>query len=374
MPLMSLNDWSCVIHVHSTYSDGTATVPELLADAARNDRDAILLTDHDGLSARAEGWEGWHGGVMLVVGTEITTAGGHLLAFGVERSPDLRAHPPAAAIAHVAAEGGICFAAHPFSAGSAMSKTIGRPHPWEALEDPGLTGIELWSLITDSAERWRSPLEALRFLRDPAAALQAPEGERTRCWDALGAERRVVAIGGLDAHQSGLRLRGGRALSPMPNSRFFSYLSTHVLTREAPSGDASADSAALLAALAGGCCYLAMESEWPATGFGFEASDGDRVVQMGAEVEAGLWTMRTRIPRPARLRLIRDGAVIAETADAIGLEREVHLPGIYRVEAWMSSGARELPWVISNPIYLRNRDGEGDQGAEYEDGVHDVHP
>jgi histidinol phosphatase-like PHP family hydrolase len=60
-------DVSCVVHVHSTYSDGTATVPELLGAAREAGADALLLTDHDSLGAREDGWEGMHGGVFLLV-------------------------------------------------------------------------------------------------------------------------------------------------------------------------------------------------------------------------------------------------------------------------------------------------------------------
>ena len=78
-------DVSCVIHIHSTYSDGTATIPEVLAAAGEVGADAVLLTDHDTLGARRDGWEGRHDDVFLVVGTEISPKHGHYLAFGVER-------------------------------------------------------------------------------------------------------------------------------------------------------------------------------------------------------------------------------------------------------------------------------------------------
>jgi predicted metal-dependent phosphoesterase TrpH len=59
-----LYDVSCLVHVHSTYSDGSATIPELLDDARRAGADALLLTDHDSRGARDAGWEGAHDGVF----------------------------------------------------------------------------------------------------------------------------------------------------------------------------------------------------------------------------------------------------------------------------------------------------------------------
>src|SRR4051794_1550695 len=170
-------DLSCVLHVHSTYSDGTATVDEILAAARQAGAGCVLLTDHDTLQARRDGWEGWHDGVLLIVGHEISPRGGHLLAFGLDEEVAHRGRSEAAACAEVARRGGLAIAAHPFSAGSRMSRKIGRPHPWPALEAPCLTGVEVWSLTTDLAEGWRSPLEAVRSLRDPEPALDGPPDE-----------------------------------------------------------------------------------------------------------------------------------------------------------------------------------------------------
>ena len=72
-----LFDVSCVIHVHTTYSDGTATVAEVLDAARTSGADALLVTDHDSLGARHDGLEGMHDGVFLLVGTEVSPEHGH---------------------------------------------------------------------------------------------------------------------------------------------------------------------------------------------------------------------------------------------------------------------------------------------------------
>ena len=113
-------DVSCVVHVHSTYSDGTATVAELLAVARTVGAEALLLTDHDSLQGCREGWEGMHDGVLLLIGVEISSTEGHYLAFGV---PHEIAHHCRSALEiadAVRAAGGIGFAAHPFSTGGHM--------------------------------------------------------------------------------------------------------------------------------------------------------------------------------------------------------------------------------------------------------------
>ncbi|MGI8594397.1 MAG: hypothetical protein ACR2ML_08575, partial [Solirubrobacteraceae bacterium] len=57
-------DLNCVVHCHLTYSDGTGTVPEIAAGAARAGADVVLLTDHDTLEAKRRGEERWYGEVL----------------------------------------------------------------------------------------------------------------------------------------------------------------------------------------------------------------------------------------------------------------------------------------------------------------------
>jgi hypothetical protein len=342
----------CVIHVHTTYSDGTAAVPELLELARRLGAEALLITDHDTLEAKRQGWEGWHDGVLCVVGLEISPKAGHLLAFGLDQEIPHKGRSEAEICAAVEAAGGISFAAHPFSEGSRMSRRIGRPHPWRGLADCAQTGIELWSLLTDEAERWSNPRQAISFLRDPTPLLSGPPAEHLALWDALGAERRVPALGGLDAHQPGLRLRG-RVLTPMRHERFLGLLSTHVCVPP-PTGNGVADTTALLNALGAGCAYLALDWVAPAAGFSFEARSGSGSVQMGAEAPAGEWELRARLPRPATIRLIRDGVRIAERRGD-SLEHLATAPGVWRVEASIEVGGLRRTWIVSNPIYLREQ-------------------
>jgi PHP domain len=173
----TLVDVSCVLHLHTTYSDGTATVDELVTAAGAAGVDLVLLTDHDSLGARRDGWEGRHGGIALLVGTEVSPKQGHYLAFGVDREIPHLGRSALQIAAAVRDAGGVGFAAHPFSRGGRMlvpglARRIVLPHGWPALDDPrGCDGIELWSLTTDAAEAWRTPTEAVRWLRDPERAI-----------------------------------------------------------------------------------------------------------------------------------------------------------------------------------------------------------
>ncbi len=352
---MALHDVSCVVHVHTTYSDGTATVAEVVDAARATGADALLLTDHDTLAARRDGWEGIHDGVLVLVGTEVSPKHGHYLAFGIEREIPHAGRTAAEIAAAVRTAGGLGFAAHPFSRGGhmlvpALARRIVLPHGWAAIGEPGgCDGIELWSLTTDAAEAWRTPADAARWLRDPAAAIAGgPPARHLRAWDALSARRRLPAIGGLDGHQPGVRVRG-RVRSPLTHERTFDLLRTHLLCRAPLTGDVEADRRNLLDALSSGSAWLACPHVAPAEGARYWVQNADgATVAMGADAPAGDWTLHVRLPRPADVRVLRDGAVVAESAgDA--LELRVTEAGVMRVEARV--GGRL--WLLSNPVHLR---------------------
>ena len=347
---MNLTEVACVVHVHSTLSDGTATVAEIASAAATAGADAVLLTDHDTLEAQRRGLDGMHADVLVIVGVEVSGEAGHLLAFGLSEEIDHNGRTAAEVWDAVHRAGGIGFAAHPWSEGSRISRRIGRPHPWTDLAGCPDIGVELWSAVTDAAEAWRGPRDILRFLRSPELAAPGPPGRAIAVWDGLCAERRVPAIGGLDAHQTGIR-RAGRVLSPMPHERYFRLLQTHALGRVAVG--ATLDEPAVLEALKEGRAFLARPWVGDAHGFRFWAETGDAAVDMGAEARAADdWTLRASTPSAAGLRLLRGGAPVAETHGS-GLEYRASDPGPYRVEAWRHAVGAERLWILSNPVYLR---------------------
>ena len=110
MELNSLAD----LHLHTTYSDGTATVPEVLARAAASNLQVIAITDHDAIAGALEARQlARDFGVEVIVGEEVSTAEGHVLALFVEDFlPPGR--PAAETIAAVHAQGGLCVAPHPY--------------------------------------------------------------------------------------------------------------------------------------------------------------------------------------------------------------------------------------------------------------------
>jgi hypothetical protein len=120
------------------------------------------------------------------------------------------------------------------------------------------------------------------FLRDPESEIDGPPARNLAEWDRLCARRRCVAIGGLDAHESGLRL-ARRLHTPFSNLRFLRYLRTHVLCERPPARELEVDRAQIFDALAEGRCYLGMDALGSPKGFRLWAEGPSGRVEMGGE-------------------------------------------------------------------------------------------
>ena len=107
-----------------------------------------------------------------------------------------------------------------------------RGMPFGSLDCDALHGVELWSFVNDTGEAIESVGQMLRFLLAPARALDHPPERNLRAWDELCRTRRVVAIGGLDAHQYGKRVGPVVPVRLMAYHRSFRFIRTHVLVDE----------------------------------------------------------------------------------------------------------------------------------------------
>lgn len=158
----------------------------------------------------------------------------------------------------------------------------------------------------------------------------------------------MAAIGGLDAHQTGVRV-GGRVLSPMRHDRSFRLLRTHALLDGPLDGSVADDRARVYRALAQGSAFLHRPTVAPAEGARFAAAHANgRTTPMGAEGPADRPVLDIRLPCPADIRLLRDGRPVAEASGARHRHR-AEAPGAYRFEARI----RDRLWLLSNPVYLR---------------------
>jgi predicted metal-dependent phosphoesterase TrpH len=118
------------LHVHSRFSpDSRLTLEEIVARLSYAGLKGFALTDHNtvrGHRALAE-LQSKYPAYLLLPGVEVSTADGHLLAYGVEEAPP--AHQPVGeTIEWVRAHGGEAVLAHPFrrshGVGSRLAESV----------------------------------------------------------------------------------------------------------------------------------------------------------------------------------------------------------------------------------------------------------
>ena len=111
------------LHMHTTYSDGRPSVRALLEHVARNTNlQVIAITDHDTLDgAQAAQILAREYRFECVVGSEVTSRDGHILALYIERLVPMGLSA-AETIAAIHEQGGLAIAAHPFITTNTLGK------------------------------------------------------------------------------------------------------------------------------------------------------------------------------------------------------------------------------------------------------------
>ena len=345
------------LHIHSRASDGSGTVEQIAEAAARAGLDFIVLTDH-GDAVRFPERPVYRHGVLVIQAVEITTESGHVLALGLEEgAPYPLGGQPDAAIEDVRRAGGLSIVAHPQTGKASIGW-----REWEAAFD----AIE-W-LNADSEWRDESPASLARALftypwRQPevlGSLLDRPDALLRR-WDELTTRRPVTALAGADAHANlgfseASNRYGDRTMLAVPGYEQMFRTFSIALPGARLSGNAAEDGREVLAQIRGGRAYTAIDAFAAPARLSFTAEGDARTAGPGERLDAQRSvTMRVRSTAPpdARVRLLRDGTIVAE---ARGPDLQyVASPqrGAYRVEVQLSSrrpGA--APWLLSNPIYV----------------------
>lgn len=351
---MSLSDYRGIIHLHSSFSyDGHASMEKIVAAAQKNGIDFLMLTDHDHLQARNDGWEGWQGKTLVIVGEEIAPRFNHYLAFGIDKpvsfGSDREGKEPQKYIDAANKQGGFGFIAHPDHEGTEMFHV--KHYPWTDWKVNAYTGIGVWDFMTD----WQKSLDGyfaafLSFLF-PAYFLKGPRRITLERWDNLSQIRKTVGIGELDNHASRKNILGIPFVA-FPFNRAFKFISTHILTRQPFSGDSKQDIDQVSQSLLTGCCYLSLDYFHKPNGFRFFIEQEKQEYLMGDSLRFSRSAQLTvSCPKPALIRVIRNGCELT-TSISSRLFLPVEEPGIYRAEAYLKSFGKYRPWIYSNPIFV----------------------
>jgi hypothetical protein len=333
-----------VVHVHTTLSDGGGTPEEVVAAARRSGLRFLAITDHNNLDAKP--FEGEREGLLVIVGTEVSTIAGHIVGLGIPDPAFRFSGDPADALDDIRELGGHAFAAHPLNARADFL--------YAAWDQPGPWGMEL----VNGDSQWReagwlallrtSALYALNSRYALLGSLSPPDAALAR-WDQLLAGRDVAGIAGADAH-SRVPVSRKRGVRFPSYESLFGLVRNYVLLERPLSGDFTRDSRVVIEALARGRCYVGVDGLAPAAAFSFIAEAGGRRWTMGDTVSEGLPRLRAggALPRGATVRLLKDGRPVLESEGS--LDTFATAAGVYRVEVRVPGHA--LPWILSNPIYV----------------------
>jgi hypothetical protein len=136
------------LHMHSTYSDGLGTIQQVLDYAQEHtDLDVIALTDHDVIEGSLRARDLWARGSYrfdFVVGEEVSTRSGHLLALFIEqRIPPHLSMEESIDLIH--AQGGLAVVAHPLNPLFRHSCPAAVLDRIRASQSVWLDGVETWN-------------------------------------------------------------------------------------------------------------------------------------------------------------------------------------------------------------------------------------
>ena len=346
------------LHIHTNYSDGSLPHAEVANAAIRCGLDAIIITDHN---IRPEGLQGYYhdGGkkVLVMIGEEIHNQDrqpqkSHLLAFGADRDLASFAYDPQILIQKVSQAGGISFLAHPYDP---ALPAFGEDNiSWDDWEVKGYTGIELWNGFSELKVRAHNKWQAVFYAFFPKLIAHQPPLETLKIWnDLLASGKKVMAIGGSDAHATRHHM-GPISRIIFPYEFHFSTINTHLLLPESLTGNADEDNQLILQAMRNGHAFVGYDLPAPTRGFRFWAENGKNEVEMGDEIIfKRILNLKIHLPSPAECHLVKDGEIIKQWAGEIEIQYTLKKTGVYRVECYRNYLGRKRGWIFSNPIYIR---------------------
>lgn len=342
------------VHIHSLYSDGSAAVKEIGAIAGKASLDFVCLNDHahmsNGLHMEEEGF---HGNVLVLVGSEIGIRYHHYLAFDLRRPVIENDEAPQQVVDAVNQQEGFGFVAHPFEKGMPfIEKSVA--YTWNDLNVRGFTGICIWNFTSRWKERVKTVFHGLFCLSFKRLTLQCPSPETLAFWDNLCMHDKVVAIGGSDAHGSFVKV-GPFRLIPFSYDFLLKTINIHILVNRKLSREFAEAKEQIYEAMKAGRLFIAHDGLFQARGFRFDylSEEGSQLF-MGELGEIGTGgTFVVELPKEGEIRLIRNGERIKTRRGKEAFFRVLDA-GVYRIEVFLRAfpfGWR--PWIFSNPIYLR---------------------
>jgi hypothetical protein len=338
-----------VAHIHSTDSDGSKSVPEVIEVGQELGLDFLLFADHMTLNSLHLGLEGWHQDTFVLIGYEMHDQNNinHFLAFDINEvlPGELTAGEY---VKRVKQKGGLGIIAHPDETRELPQFP---PYPWTAWDAEGFDGIEIWNQMSEWMEGINR-FNQLKMFLSPRRFLTSPTFRTLKIWDELNKARKVCGISGVDVHAHPYKL-GPFTFIIFPYKVQFQSLRMHLVLKESLSPDNKIAKKQVIEAIRGCHLFISNYRRGNARGFSFYAEGDNRIVGIGDEVSVSeRITLYARTPQRCRIRLLCDGSIVKEEKGEV-LEYPALQPGNYRVEAYKGKKG----WIFSNHIRVLKSDG-----------------
>tara|TARA_Y100000780_G_C13684653_1_gene417307 strand:+ start:1732 stop:2949 length:1218 start_codon:yes stop_codon:yes gene_type:complete len=203
---------------------------------------------------------------------------------------------------------------------------------------------------------FNSTVSYINIIQDPTEELQL--------WDQMLAQRKFVGVLGNESTAKAIILPTDGGYIKFPAySTSFQMASNHILLDSELTGNLKRDKEKILEAIHNGRLYMSFDVLGNPKGFYAEYISENTKVTLGEEAK---YEMGSKIivnlpyrPRfPFEVQLFKDGKLYT-TSNQHDVEFQISSPGVYRVHVFLKpelpflQGSRWLPWIISNPIYLR---------------------
>jgi len=355
-PDPNYNEYKGIIHAHTSLGGhSTGTFDELIEAANANNLDFVIMTEHytDKYDTAALTLNGMYGKTLFVGGNEIDTADGDrfLMIPGGADAASLRKMPTNTVLDELHSENRLAFITYPEKFKS-----------W----DSDFDGDEVFSLHTNAKKMnpflalfdliWSYPAyPALTF----ATYFKRPDDNLAK-FDEIAAKRKVVFTAGTDAHSNiGFHLLGDDAGNKLINIKIDPYKTTFQLARVHVLIDKNKPLTRenLIEALKMGHAFVGFDVLGDTSGFSFSANNGAETRVMGDDIALSQGVkLQAFSPVPARFVVFRNGERFSESQPTGEILSDVKESGTYRVEVYLDqlgSPFDKMPWIISDPIYVR---------------------
>lgn len=355
-----MHEYIGAIHIHSDYSDGTGRIEDIAEAASEAGLDYIVITDHNTIRSKEDGYERWLKGVMVLIGYEVNDINNknHYLTLGMDEvigtyrmldNGELGCKLEAREyVRMINQKGGIGFTAHP-------DEERQESYPWTEWDTDEFTGIEIWNHMSEWAEGIGRHNKLDQFIH-PLKSIYAPPKKTLQRWDEIALRRDIIGIGGVDAHAFKENLLGLFTVKIFAYKVLFKSIRTHILL-DSPIEVNNPDhffsgKQKIIQALKKGRCFVANYYNGDAKGFIFSCEHDGEIFNMGDSIKKSkVQSSKFKViaPRDCIIKLIHNGNMINEYA---GKEKEWDMaePGVYRAECWRN----DKGWIFSNHIKIIN--------------------